>query len=215
MTKLETTPDSLIFDMDGTLWNAVAAYTECWNEALRRTGINRTVTEKELSRYMGMEITEIMRKSVPGLTPQQMETLYRVVFEIQDEYLPELGGKLYPGVREGIPLLSTKYKILMLSNSEKNGIKNFLEYSGLGPYITDSVTFGDNYKNKAGNMHLLKERNCLRYPVYIGDTDGDRKQTEAAGLPFVFVSYGFGETDRYTLAFDEFSSLTGYFMNLK
>lgn len=214
MENLKLEPDSLIFDMDGTLWDAVDTYAKCWNEALRRMGISRTLSREELSRYMGMEITEIMRRSVTGLTEEQMKTLYRLVFEIQDEYMPIWGGTLYPGVKEGIHRLASRYKILMLSNSEKNGIKNFLQYTGLGDYITDSVTFGDNYRHKAKNMRLLQEKNDLQAPVYIGDTDGDRKQTEEAGFPFIFVRYGFGRTDRYALAFDDFRSLTDYFMNL-
>ena len=32
----------------------------------------------------------------------------------------------------------------------------------------------------------------LKNPVYVGDTDRDRECCETVGVPFIFVSYGFG-----------------------
>lgn len=63
-------------------------------------------------------------------------------------------------------------------------------------------------------MELLKERNNLINPVYIGDTDGDRQESALAGVPFVFVTYGFGETENYNVQFHSFKELTDYFMHL-
>lgn len=201
--------------MDGTLWDAVDTYTWCWNEAFRQKGIDKTMTSEELGQYMGMELTEIMNRTNPGLDFESQKQLFESVYEIEDKNLPLMGGKIYLGVLEGIARLSTRYKILLLSNCGKNGLNCFMRYSGLTPYITDNISFGDNFKSKGINMTLLKERNHLANPVYIGDTDGDRKETEKAGFPFIFVRYGFGKTDHFTLAFDDFKSLTNYFMNLK
>jgi len=50
--------------------------------------------------------------------------------------------------------------------------------------------------------------------MYIGDTDSDRKQCEMVHVPFVFVSWGFGNSDKYTIKFGKMKDLTDYFMNL-
>ena len=78
----------------------------------------------------------------------------------------------------------------------------------------DYMEHGQNNKPKSFNLDLLKERNNLKYPVYIGDTDGDRRESQLAGVPFIFVSYGFGETEHYDIQFHSFEDLTNYFMNL-
>jgi phosphoglycolate phosphatase len=67
---------------------------------------------------------------------------------------------------------------------------------------------------KSHNMHLLMDKHNLQSPVYIGDTNGDAEQTRLAGIPFVFVSYGFGNTDDYDNKFDDFESLTQYYLSL-
>ncbi|MFR0835660.1 MAG: hypothetical protein ACLSG8_05405, partial [Barnesiella sp.] len=64
-------------------------------------------------------------------------------------------------------------------------------------------------------MKILQERYSLKYPVYVGDTDGDSRQTRLAGFPSVFARYGFGETDDYDLAFNDLRSMITFFLNLK
>ena len=67
---------------------------------------------------------------------------------------------------------------------------------------------------KSHNLKLLKERHNLTNPVYIGDTEGDSHEAHLAGVPFVFVTYGFGTTEKYHLKFDTFTELTDYYMSL-
>ena len=73
------------------------------------------------------------------------------------------------------------------------------------------ITFIANIEH---NLQLLKERHNLQSPVYIGDTEGDRRATHKAGMPFVLMTYGFGDTDKYDIKFDNFVELTDYYMNL-
>ena len=54
----------------------------------------------------------------------------------------------------------------------------------------------------------------IRPEAIIGDTEGDSKACIDAGVPFVFMTYGFGKTDNYELKFDSFSQLTDYFLKL-
>ena len=63
-------------------------------------------------------------------------------------------------------------------------------------------------------MELLKKKHNLLRPIYIGDTDGDRRESDLAGVPFVFMTYGFGTTHKFHLQFDTFTELTDYFMSL-
>ena len=83
--------------------------------------------------------------------------------------------------------------------------------TGLGAYITDKECYGDTGKNKDENIRLVVERNHLKHPVYVGDTQGDCDAAASAGVPFVFASYGFGQADHADAvihSFDELLELT-------
>lgn len=207
-------PDSLIFDMDGTLWDAVDTYAECWEIAFRHIGIERTVKRDELIAFMGMEIREIANRCFPDMSTERQDEFLKDLYRIQDEQVARKGGILFEGVKEGLSELSSRYRLFLLSNCEKNGLKVFMRFAGIEPYITDSITYGDTHRSKKYNLHLLKTKHDLKRPVYIGDTDGDAKQCRLASVPFVFVTYGFGNTDDFILSFDSFPALKNYFMHL-
>lgn len=208
-------PDSLIFDMDGTLWDAVDSYVWIWNEGFRQLNLSKRFTREEMITYMGKQPDELIAECVKGEpNPVDIPTVYKTVFGLQERTMPLLGGTLYEGVRHGIELLSQKYKIFVLSNCESYGARQFLEYSKLNEFITDSLTFGETRLPKALNMELLKSRHQLEAPVYIGDTESDRVQTEIAGLPFVYVNYGFGKAHKSDLEFSDFKTLTDHFLSL-
>ncbi len=207
-------PDSLIFDMDGTLWDAVDTYAESWNAVFRDMGIDNTVTREQLSQMVGMEGRKVIGLIMPDFNEEKRQAIYAIVNERRRTILPEMGGILYDGVREGLHQLAEKYPIFILSNCAKGIIRLFIDWAGIDEHITDELAHGVNFMPKQHNIKLLMEKHGLKNPVYIGDTHGDGEESRQAGVPFVFVSYGFGTTDNYDLKFDDFKSLTHYFMDL-
>ena len=207
-------PDSLIFDMDGTLWDAIDTYATAWNECFKKMNIDRSINKELFAGIMGWERKKALAHMLPDYEEDYRETIYEAVVKTQDELIPEIGGNLYDQVEEGIAALSTQYKIFIVSNCPKDTIKQFIKWSGLTPFVTDEIAHGVNSKPKHYNIQLLVKKHNLMHPVYIGDTESDRIQSELAGLPFIFVSYGFGKTDKYDLKFDSFKELTDYFLSL-
>ena len=206
--------DTLIFDIDGTLWDAIDSYVWIWNEAFRQLYLKRRFTRDDIISFVGQQTDEITAQSIsdtPNIDPQKV---YNKVFELQEKTMPLLGGKLYDGVKEGLAALSGKYKLFILSNCESFGASQFVDYAQIHPYITDTLTFGETKLPKALNMQLLIARHQLNNPIYVGDTNADSIQTKIAGIPFVFMDYGFGNTDHYDLRFSSFEQFTQYFMNL-
>jgi phosphoglycolate phosphatase len=63
-------------------------------------------------------------------------------------------------------------------------------------------------------MQLLVDKHDLKSPVYVGDTDSDSVESSKAGVPFVYMTYGFGKTDNYSIKFDTFNELVEYYYNL-
>jgi phosphoglycolate phosphatase len=128
--------------------------------------------------------------------------------------LPQKGGVLYDGVEAGLEQLATKYQLFIVSNCAKGIIRLFIDWAGIDEHIIDEIAYGTNYMPKHHNIKMLIDRHNLKNPVYVGDTEGDGEQSRLAGIPFVFVSYGFGATDDHDVRFDNFADFTAYFMKL-
>ena len=207
-------PDGLIFDMDGTLWDAVDAYAQSWTNVFDAKGMNRIMSRSDLQKLMGQDVKSLLANAIPEMTEDERIVFYQDVLAEYKTEIPRIGAKIYPGVTEGLQLLSTKYKLFILSNCDKGGIQLFLNYTNTEKYITAYIEHGMNYMPKYHNMKLLANTYRLNNPIYVGDTDSDREQSDMAGIPFVFVDYGFGATDKYNAAFDDFSELCYYFMNI-
>ncbi|MGZ3778118.1 MAG: HAD family hydrolase [Mucilaginibacter sp.] len=207
-------PDSLIFDMDGTLWDAVDTYAASWNIVFKELGIDKTIDRNELAKMVGWEGRKVHAAIMPDFDVEKREAIYARVVELRHELLPASGGILYEGVKEGLRKLAGRYKLYIVSNCGKGLIRLFMDWAGINEYIIDEIAYGTNYMPKHHNISLLVERHKLQSPVYVGDTEGDGEQSRLAGIPFVFVSYGFGETDDHDLRFDRFTDFTQYFMAL-
>ena len=207
-------PDSLIFDMDGTLWDAVDTYTESWNVVFKKLNINRTMEREQLLERIGWDGNKVMLAVLPEFDEDKRKEIYNDVNAVRRQLLPQNGGLLYDGVLDGIKQLASKYQLFILSNCGKGIIRLFIDWADIDDYISDEIAYGVNSMPKHHNIKLLVDTHQLKNPVYIGDTAGDSEQSRHAGIPFVFVSYGFGTTDDYDLKFDDFKSLTDYFMDL-
>lgn len=207
-------PDSLIFDMDGTLWDAVDTYARSWNDVFGELGIDITVKPGNLAKMVGWEGKKVIGHIMPDFDEEKRLEIYALVNAKRHELLPACGGVLYDGVKEGLHRLAQKYPLFILSNCAKGIIRLFIDWAGIDEHITDEIAYGINFMPKHHNIKLLADKYNLKSPVYIGDTSGDGEQSRLAGIPFVFMTYGFGETDDYDLKFDDFKSFTDYFMSL-
>ncbi len=209
-----TKPDSIIFDMDGTLWDAADMYVAAWNEGLEKENVEKTMTRDELGFMMGWEKRKVLEHTLPGYNIDRQETIFETINQSRARLAIEMGGILYDDVKEGLEQLAARYKLFIVSNCPENLIVQFMEFCGISHLITDEMAHGVNSKPKHHNIKLLIEKHGLKNPVYVGDTETDSIESRKAGLPFVFVSYGFGESDDYDLRFDDFKSFSNHFLKL-
>ena len=200
--------------MDGTLWDNVNNYATAWNVALEKQGYSTSVTRERLLGLMGKEAQQMLSVLTPDASDNEQNMLFDEVIIQYNKLVPTMQPIIYPYVIEGLELLKTKYKLLLLSNCEEGGLVNFMNHTKTNHLFLDYMEHGKNNMPKSFNLNLLKTRNDLKSPVYIGDTDGDRRESSLANVPFVFVTYGFGETEHFNMQFHSFKELTEYFMYL-
>lgn len=184
--------DSLLFDMDGTLWDAVDSYAKVWNVTIDDLHVQcPAVTRQKLEELMGTPLAGIYAQLIGN--EDIKEEFLAALAENERRLMPVLGGVLYEGVRQTIAELSRTTKLFMVSNCDASGVPNFLSYTGLGEYFTDFTTYGGTLCEKDVNIKALVERYKLQSPLYVGDTAGDAASSHRAGVPFAWAAYGFGK----------------------
>lgn len=207
-------PDSLIFDMDGTLWDNVDTYAVAWTKGMERIGHDREISREDILGLMGKEANVMLNALIPDASDEEHDRLFTEVINAYQELVPTMTPKIFDGVLEGLKLLSEKYPLFLLSNCEEGGLVNFMNHTRTRHLIKDYMEHGMNLQPKYFNLQLLVDRHRLNAPVYVGDTNSDSKEAALAGVPFVYVTYGFGNTGDYALKFNSFTELTDYFLHL-
>ncbi|WP_138416598.1 HAD family hydrolase [Aquibacillus sediminis] len=199
--------DSVIFDLDGTLWDSRQAVADAWNHVLKQKQINKQISVDDLQKTMGLPFDEVAMKLLPNIDQQKREQILEKCGELENGYLRKQGGKLYPQVEKVLETLSEKYKLFIVSNCQDGYIEAFFAYHQLGSYFIDYEHPGRTGLSKGENIQLVIDRNQLTNPIYVGDTDGDQKAATFAGIPFVYAKYGFGEVKQYDYVIDQFNAL--------
>ena len=188
--------DSIILDIDGTLWDSTELVAEAWNQALaEKTGLKKHIRASQLKKLFGKPMEDIFKELFPGLTPEEYDQVAEICCQAESEALQEEGGELYPGVAETLPLLCKKHPLYIVSNCQKGYIEDFLRNTGLGDCFSGWLCYGDTKKSKGQTLLALMKQYDLKNPIYVGDTMGDALACYEARIPFVWVSYGFGDVD--------------------
>ncbi|MDO5394551.1 MAG: HAD family hydrolase [Bacteroidales bacterium] len=184
--------DSLIFDMDGTLWDAVDSYVTIWNRTLAEVGVNTVpVTRARLMKTMGLPLESILSELIPDLADK--ERFLEILDRNEHVMMPELGGRLYDRVHETLQALSARMPLFMVSNCGTYGLDNFLDSNDLRKYFKDALSHGQTGLSKADNIRLIVSRNALKKPFYVGDTESDSRAAHEAGTGMIWAAYGFGK----------------------
>ncbi len=184
--------DSVIFDLDGTLWDSCRSVAESWRLTLaQRHGALLQPTEADIRGIMGMTASQIAG-SLFSPYGQQAQAVCRDCLSEECAYIAVHGGQLYPGVEELFKALKPSRGLYIVSNCQDGYIQCFLEYTGFGKYIAGYECSGVTGLSKAENIRLLAGRSGLGSPVYVGDTAMDEESAAGAGVPFIHAAYGFG-----------------------
>lgn len=193
MTAEKLQCDALIFDMDGTLWDAVDSYAKIWNTTFEQAGIRDVpvVTREILMREMGKHLEDIIEDIAPG--HDHDGRFLQLLNANEAKMMPGLRGRLYGGVVETMARLSQRLPLFMASNCGPLGLENFLDVNGLRPYVKEALSHGATGLDKSANIALLIRRHGLEHPIYVGDTQGDSDAAHAAGAKMVYCAYGFGQ----------------------
>lgn len=186
--------DGIIFDVDGTLWDSTEVVAKAWNQAIAdHLGLEANLTSEGLKSLFGKTMDEILLAIFPTLSTEDQHRLGEPCFEYENTLLAKEPGTLYPDVEKVFQALSETTDLYIVSNCQCGYIEVFLEVTGLGRYVKGHLCHGQTGLSKDQTILQLMNEHHLTDVVYIGDTLGDYDACKKAKIPFIFVTYGFGQ----------------------
>ena len=205
--------ESLIFDIDGTLWDSRVLVAEGYNLQLQEEGLAQFHTDPETLKVLfGKVMTDIADALFPTLPAQERYPLMERCMARENRYLHENPCQVgYPGIRETLEALSRNHRLFIVSNSQCGYPEVCMEKLGIRELISGHLCFGDTQAPKGETIRILMERHGITSAAYIGDTQGDADAARDAGIPFVWASYGFGAPTGWIAKADAPADLTDIF----
>ena len=207
---------SLIFDIDGTLWDSRAIVAEGYNDYLRQIGRPDLQVDAEyLKTLFGKtmtEIADIMLASIP--VPERYDVMQGCM-DREDEFLHHDPCDIaFPGVKETLAALEKSYRLFIVSNAQCGYPELMMEKLGIRHHFEGWMCFGDTGLPKGDTIRILMERHGIEDAIYIGDTQGDLEASRRAGIPFLFCTFGFGTPEAYDASIDSFDQLPKILENM-
>jgi phosphoglycolate phosphatase len=194
MDSLKDKYDSIIFDLDGTLWDSTETITKAWQTALDKAPYmsHEVMTRERVRSITGMTYDKIFEKLFPTLSTEQRAEVQQLCSVAELDILHKQGGTLYPNLADTLTYLGKKYKLYIVSNCQSGYIELFLDLHDMHPHFLAHQCYGTKSNPKADNIRDIVNDHNLQNPVYVGDTTGDYDSATKAGVPFIFAAYGFG-----------------------
>ncbi len=188
--------DAVVFDVEGTLVDAVPPTLHCWKDTLQAAG--REVAIGELQRLSGMEGDKMLSRLLPDLGKQARERLIKEQGErYRAHHLPTI--RPFAGVRALFLALKAEGRRLALATDcAKDELHHYLGLIEIDDLL-DAVACGDDVERgkPAPNLPALAlQRAHAATGVMVGDTPFDAEAARKAGLAAVGVlTGGFREAD--------------------
>ncbi|HEY5106307.1 MAG TPA: HAD hydrolase-like protein [Caulobacteraceae bacterium] len=185
-----------VFDLDGALIDSAPLCAHIVNAMLADRGAGRRVSVDETRPH----VTAGGRRMVEALLAGHCADPDQTIDEFRQRYAatPTPAGCLYPGVRRGLEALTDEgVGLAIWSNKPQRLCDKVVNELGLGSHFSAVVGTGPGVPQKpdcTGFDRALalaggsRERSC-----YVGDTGIDHETAARAGVPFIMLTYGYGQ----------------------
>lgn len=201
--------DGLIFDIDGTLWDSRKVVADSWNAAIaEHTKYSIKLEPESIGKLFGKPMDEIFRAIFGEIPESESEALVDLLYNYENHYLDMYPPAAYDGVYETLKALSRDYKLYIVTNAQRGYTEKLFAATGICPFFCDWLCYGDTNAPKSVTLSRLIERNGIKNPVYIGDTQGDADACREAGVPMIYAAYGLGEVADAKTTINDIRELT-------
>ena len=201
--------ESIIFDIDGTLWDSRALVAEGYNIQLEREGLQHLFVNADILKPLfGKTMTEIADVLLASIDGKDRYDLMERCMATENEYLFNNPCQIgYPRVKETLEELSKNHRLFIVSNSQCGYPELCIEKLGLADYIQGHISIGDTGTSKGQTLLTIMKKYNITSAIYIGDTQGDLEACQEAGIPFIFCGYGLGQAESWDARIESIEEL--------
>ena len=207
--------ESIIFDIDGTLWDSRAVVARGYNKYLLELGHPELqVTVESLTSLFGKTLEEIADAMLPCYpVPRRYAVMKNCMACEQAVMHADPCQIAFPGVVETLKKLHQTHRLFLVSNAEKGYPELLMEKLQIGDLFEGCLCYGDTLTWKGETIRTLMDRHRITSAVYVGDTQGDLEASRHAGIPFIWCRYGFGTPAESDAAIETFAELESLVKN--
>lgn len=186
--------NSIIFDLDGTIFKTDTVFTE----ALRQICLDRQIflqDEKCIAKLIGKPMTEICRLIFgDSIDDSEVDCIRSEVRKIQSSIMTK-DGMLYEGVIEMLESLSSEgYTLCICSNGSREYIDSVLCTFNIKDKFAIIKSGSEGFSKSQLIKQILDESKCCS-AIIVGDTHIDFEAADDTGCISIGVSYGYGGND--------------------
>ena len=185
--------DAILFDLDGTLWDATSNICESWNKAMINNHLKYRFTLNDIKSHMGLTPIETVKIAFNDVDIDTGLNYFKMCVNQEIIDLNNKPGKMYQDEIEVLNLLRSKYPLFIVSNSDKGYIESYLNSLKMHEYFIDHICAGDTSLEKWENILYIKNKYQIDNIIYVGDTLKDYLESSKAKVNFIHASYGFGK----------------------
>ncbi len=184
-----------VFDMDGTLVDSSAALTNAINYVRGKLGLKPLDSKTVIEQINNPRCN--LAQFFYGI--DKIEPIHERWFK---EYYTANHDRelvLFDGVEEMLKeLKSLKVKLAIATNAYRHSALEALKHLKIDRYFDDIICWDDVKEGKPSPEMLIKlmQRNCEtpKTTVFVGDSDRDELAAKAAGVKFIRVAFGAGNS---------------------
>ena len=92
--------DSIIFDLDGTLWNASETVSKAFNDSIKEIGFDININAQKVRDFSGMKMDDIFAQHFSFIPNEKLQEFEKNYAKKESDYLKKLGVELFPNVKE-------------------------------------------------------------------------------------------------------------------
>ncbi|MEA5033125.1 MAG: HAD hydrolase-like protein [Sphaerochaeta sp.] len=200
--------ESVIFDLDGTLWNPMEMSLEAWKRACIEHGIDPEILERErFARAFGHPASAVAEIVLPAVEKSLQNKVLDSANEMEIQLIRTGLGALFDDVEIILEHLARTKRLFLCSNCQSGYIEAFLSTYGMELLFVDYICSGDTLQGKGINLGILIARNSIGDAVMVGDMVSDYDAARVNNLPFIYASYGFGDLRQFEAKIDRIDEL--------
>ncbi|WP_342534250.1 HAD-IA family hydrolase [Lysinibacillus sp. FSL K6-0057] len=177
----------IIFDFDGTLADSTAVFASAWNTLAQKYKF-KGIELKEIDALKKLSISE--RSKLFDFPMYKLPMILPQFYKLYRQSLNDV--HLFEGMKEVLIEIDKRgYKILIISSNSKENILEFLKMNGIH-CVADVLCSNHIFGKDKVMKKFLKEANVESSDViYIGDEQRDIVACKKAGVPIIWVEWGY------------------------